>query len=84
MSGEIRQCFFQNRAVVDAGTQNDLRVKFYVVFQQSFQFTGNIGAFLVNSKQISAGFQISCVNRNVLRREALFDDALHLVFGNRA
>ena len=36
----------------------------------------------VHAQQVGAHLQVSCVHRNILRRQPLIDDAAHFVFGD--
>jgi hypothetical protein len=40
---------------------------------------GDVGAALVNAEQVRAHLQVGRVDGDVLRRQALLDDACHLV-----
>ena len=59
-------------------------MQLYIIVQQRFKLARNVGALFVNAEQVCPGFQVRRVHRNILRREALLDDPLHLVVGDRA
>ena len=44
--------------------------------------SGNIRTLFIDAQQVGAHLQVSCVHRNILRRQALIDDAAHFVFGD--
>src|SRR5690606_17272124 len=79
MSGEVPKRFLEDRAVVYLRAEDDLSVELDVVIKQCLELFRDIRTALGDAEEIGAGLQIRRVNRYVLRREALFNDAVHLV-----
>src|SRR5205809_1191761 len=79
---KIAESLFENGAIVDIRTQNDLSVQLNVRIEQAFKLVRNIRPRFVHSEKICPGFQIRRVHRNILWRQALLDYPLHLVLGD--
>jgi protein involved in polysaccharide export with SLBB domain len=81
LSRQIEDRFLQHFVVIDIRTQHHLRVHFNARIEQSCNLSGDVGALFIDAEQVRAHVEIRRMDRNVLRRQSLFDDAAHLVFG---
>ena len=52
--------------------------------KQRLHLVANVGAMFIHAQQISAHFKIGCVDRNILRRQSLLDDALQFIVSQRS
>jgi hypothetical protein len=51
-------------------------------FEHPREFCRDVGALFIDPEQVRAHIEIGCVNRDVLRRKSLLDDATHFIFGD--